>query len=230
MAATYRPYDALAYAKLFIKNMPLEKLQARILDDANKYIWMAAPWRWSVSSFPSTITLVNGQQDYTLAPPADYLKPIYAYIADGTTTKTDLDISPSLPSDVVQKGIPTRICNVRGTNTWRFYPIPVVSGTKEVIIEYKIKSPIITNQTSYTEGFLEMDDEWFWVYEQAVLWKAYWFADDQRGGNTQFDNSGKWAMTQARAELDVSIEMMRQRELLPIYNFQTVPEPKAGNR
>ena len=37
-------------------------------------------------------------------------------------------------------------------------------------------------------------------------------------------------MTQARAELDVSIEMMRQRELLPIYNFQTVPEAKAGNR
>jgi len=229
MAATYRPYDALAYAKLFIKNMPLEKLQARILDDANKYIWMAAPWRWTISSLSSTITLVNGQQDYTLAPPANFLKPIYAYIADGTTTKMDLDISPSLPSDVVQKGTPTRMAYM-GSNTWRFYPIPVVSGTKEVIIEYKKKSPTITNQTSYTEGYLEMDDEWFWVYEQAVLWKAYWFADDQRGGNTQFDNSGKWAMTQARAELDVSIEMMRQRELLPIYNFQTVPEAKAGNR
>lgn len=230
MAATYRPFDALDYAQIFIKNMPLQRLQARILDDANKYLWMAAPWRWTVSSFPSTITLVNGQQDYTLALPTNYLKPIYAYISDGTTTKMDLDISPSLPVDVVQKGTPTRICNVAGTTTWRFYPIPIVSGTKEVIIEYKKKSPIITNQTSYTEGFLEMDDEWFWVYEQAVLWKAYWYADDSRGGKTQFDNSGKWTMDQARAELEMNIQSMRERELLPIYNFQTVPEAKVGTR
>jgi len=229
MSATIRPVDALEYAKKFIKNMPLEQLQARILDDANKYIWMAAPWRWTVSSISTTIPLVSGTVDYTLSTPTNFLRALNAYISDGSTPNQYLDIAPSLPTTMVQRGVPTRIAYM-GSNTWRVYPKPVVPTSQEVVIEYKKKAPVITNQTSYTPGFLEMDDEWFWVYEQAVLYKAYWYADDfQKGGNTQYAD-GRYSMTAARGELETSIQMMREREPIPIYQFQTVPDLKAGTR
>lgn len=228
MAALLRPVDALDYASVFIKGQPIEVLQERVLDDASKYLWMAAPWRWTIGTVGS-ITLVDGTMDYTLAPPVDFLYPIYAYFADGSTTPQYIDIEPTLPSTCPQKGQPSRLAYV-GSNTWRFYPKPVVTGTKTVVIMYKKVAPTITVQNSYTSGTLVMDDEWFWVYQEIVLWKAFTYADDRRAGDSQMSSDGKWNYSGKRGEAEAAIQYMREREKLPIFGYQTAPDPKVGNK
>lgn len=226
MAATRRPVEALNYALDFTKNAPIQRQQARILDDVNKHIWMAAPWRWTLGNV-GTITLVDAQQDYTLSAPIDMLYPVYSYFADGSTTPQYLVIEAKLPTSAVQVGQPDRL-SYEGSNTWRFYPKPKVTGTKTCVIQYKKTSPNITVENSYTSGALVMDDEWFWVYELGVLWKAYMFADDERAGNARLGSDGKWEYSGLRAEFENGINYMRERERLPIFGFQTVPDPKVS--
>lgn len=227
MAASIRPVDALDYASIFVKGQPVETLQERILDDSSKHLWMAAPWRWTIGTV-GTVTLVNGQMDYTLAVPNDFLFPIYAYSADGTTTLQYYDVEPTLPASNTQKGVASRIAYV-GSNTWRFYPIPQIpTGTKTVVIMYKKIAPVITIKNSYDAGTLVMDDEWFWVYQEGVLWKAFTYADDTRAGSAQMTSDGKWQYTGKRGEFEAAIQYMREREKLPIFGYQTVPDPKVG--
>lgn len=225
MAATKRPVEALEYALKFVKNAPIERVSSDVLDEISKYIWMAAPWRWTVGNV-GTITLVNGTQDYTLAEPADMLFPIYAYFADGSTTPQYFSIEPKLPANVVQVGQPDRL-SYEGSNNWRFYPKPQV-GTKTVVIQYKKEAPTITVENSYTAGTLVMDDEWFWVFQLGVLWKAQVFADDAKAGQIRFSSDGKLEITGTRGEFEAAIQYMREREKLPIYSYQTVPDLKVS--
>lgn len=229
MAAILSPVSALDYASVFIKGQPIETLQERVLDDASKHLWMAAPWRWTIGTV-GAITLVDAQMDYTLTAPTDMLYPIYAYSADGATTPQYYDIEPTLPISNTQKGIATRMAYV-GSNTWRFYPIPqVTTPSKTVIIMYKKVAPTITVQNSYTAGTLVMDDEWFWVYQEAVLWKAFTYADDTRAGSAQMTSDGKWQYTGKRGEFEAAVQYMREREKLPIFGYQTSPDPKVGTK
>jgi len=229
MASTYAPVDALDYATEFIKGMPIERIQARVLDDANKHLWMAAPWRWTLGNTSANIPLVTDTQDYTLTAPADMLYPLYAYSSDGITTPNYIDIEPILPTTEIIKGIPERMAYM-GSNTWRFYPKPQVTGSKSVVIQYKKIAPVVTVQNSYTAGTLVMDDEWFWVYQELVLWKAYAYADDTRAGSAQMTSDGKWQYTGKRGEAEAAIQYMREREKLPIFGYQLAPDPKVGNK
>lgn len=226
MASTLRPIDAIEYAKRFVKDMPLEDVQWRILDDVSKYLWMAAPWRWTLG-LVGQILMLNGQQDYTLAVPADFLYPIYAYYGDGTSPNMYLEIEPKLASTVIQQGNPTRL-SYEGSNTWRLYPNPVISGTKVINIFYKKIAPVLTPKNIYDQNVLILDDEWFWVYEEGVLWKAYLYADDPRAGSAQMDSRGQWQYSGKRADFESAIQKMREREKLPIFGFQTAPDPKVG--
>lgn len=226
MPSTYAPVQALNFCKRYIKNMPFQEVQARVLDRAMKYIWMASPWRWTIGTL-NAINIVNGQQDYTLAPPNDFLYPLYAYMSDGVTTPQYFEIEPTFPTNVVISGMPNRLAYV-GSNTWRLYPIPYCSGTNQLLIFYKKEAPEITVKNSYTAGVQIFDDEWFWVYENIVLYEAYLYADDQRAGSARITNDGKWELTGALGKMEVSINFMREREKLPIFGFQTAPDPKVA--
>ena len=225
MASTIRPIDALDFASDYVKGEPIERQQVRILDDVNKYLWMAAPWRWTIGTV-GEITLINGQQDYTLTAPGDMLFPIYAYISDGATTPQYVDIEPKIPSSAIQAGQPTRM-SYEGSNNWRFYPVPVITGTKTVVIQYKKVAPVLTASNIYTGGTQVFDDEWFWVYQEGVLWKSYLYADDNRCGSLTFAD-GKVQMSGKRAEFEAAIDYMRQREKLPIFGYQLSPDPKMA--
>jgi hypothetical protein len=229
MSATKRPIEALEYALEFVKNAPIQRQQATILDEVNKHIWMSAPWRWSVGNVGS-IALVNSQQDYTISAPNDMLFPLYAFIADTVSSPQYLTIEPKLPTDVIQSGQPERI-SYEGSNTWRLYPKPEYGtevSRKTLVIQYKKQAPTITNQTSYTSGVLVMDDEWFWVYQLGVLWKAYLYADDSRAGSATINSEGKWQYSGMRAEFEAAIQHMKDCEKLPIFGYQTVPDPKVS--
>lgn len=228
MAATKRPQDAIDYCKKFIKNMPLEQVQIEIMDQVNKIMWMAAPFRWTVGTL-SAISLASNTQDYTLAPPADFLYLLRAYISDGTTTPRELDVEPTLPADVKIVGDPTRLSYV-GSNTFRTSPKTgtLISPTQQIISFYKKIAPVITESNANTAGTLVFDDEWFWVYCSGVLWQAYLYGDDQRAGGASIDvTSGKYQFTGQRGTFEANMQVMKSRDSLPLW---TPLEPQAESR
>ena len=216
MAATKQPADAFVYVKSYLKRMPLEDVGPELLDEVNKMMWMAAPWRWTQGSLPAT-TVTSATQDYTITTPADFLYLLEGYVADGANVYRPLLVEATLPSDVKVVGSVSHIAYVSG-NTYRTFPksgtLPA-SPTQQFILKYKKIAPIVTNQTQYTAGFLAMDDEWFWVYSAGVLWKAYQWGDDSRAGGVTLGANGAPQYTGQLGNFRDGLRMMAEREKLP---------------
>lgn len=227
MAATYKPTDASAYAKLLVKNMPLGDVEVRILEAISSMIWMAAPWRWTLGSMPA-VTLTANTQDYTVAIPSDFLWLVDPYVASGSNTPQPLSAEPVLPTDVKVVGQPTKIAVIGtpgGSGTYRVMPKlgSVASPAPQIISLYKKAPPSITAATKGTAGQLVMGDEWFHVYEAGVLWLAYMYADDQRAGSAQVDPAtGKVMFSGQRAVFEAGI--LRMKEVEPLQ----LTEPKSA--
>jgi hypothetical protein len=222
VASTFTPADALTYAKKMIKDMPVEDVQVRLLDDVSKIMWMAAPWRWTLGVLPD-VTLVASTQAYSVALPADFLYTSIAYSVDSAgATPRELAVVPLLNTAVGIAGQPTVVA-VTGTagttGSMNVSPVPGTQATTTKIHSlYKKSSPEITAESMFDEGTLVFDDEWFWVYEMGVLWMAYMYADDDRAGTAQIDASGRWQYTGYRAMFESGLVQMSEREKLPLVN------------
>jgi len=217
------PNEAIAYAKRFLGNMPLDDstIKLRILDDAHKKLWMAAPWSWTLGSL-EVVTLVNDQQEVNLvSEPADFLGLVRAsMISPNEATPNDLAISASLPVTTIIKGRPTQVQYVAGTpDKLRFLPVPTGYATvpsaqvPKILSTYKKKSTEITAgnvATSYqtTSG---VPDEWFWVYQEIVLFKGFQFSHDPRLGTMQVGPNGV-VFSGQYAAVEAAIAEMRRNE------------------
>ncbi len=230
MASTYSPYQALEYAKQYIKNMPLERVAVRVLDDANKIFWQAAPWRWTVETL-TAITVTSNTQDYTLAPPSDFNYLINAYISDGSTIVRHLEVAPSLPASCLVNGNPINI-SYEGSNLFRLFPNPgtlPASPIRQIIGTYKKTTPNITASNIGTGGVLIFDDAYFPVYEAAVLYYAYLYADDQRAGSVSFEN-GKVSYSGQKALYEAMVQSLREKEPMPEFNNRVANDKKDTNK
>lgn len=217
MAATKQPADALLYVKSFLKRMPLEDIGPQLLETVSTIIWMSSPWRWTVGSLAAT-SLTSNTQDYTITAPADFLNLLDGFIADGAGVYRPLHMDSSLPTDVKVVGNPARIA-YQGSNTFRVFPKPGIipsSPAQQLILRYKKNPPTIDNQTQYTAGRLVMDDAWFWVYEEGVLWKAYQWGDDNRAGSVTIDSQGRAQYTGQLAVFRDALRQMAEREKLSL--------------
>ena len=232
MASTFAPITAFDYAKRYIKNMPFEQVMVQVLDDVNKYMWMSAPWRWTVGAF-ATVPLVSNQQDYSgIAIPADFIYLQDAYINDALGgVPRALHIEPYLQPGG-KLGTPSRTALISGTpgmsnGLLRLSPQPgTVPSSWEIFARYKKQAPFLTQSNINTPGVLVFDDEWFWVYVSGVLYYAYLFGDDQRAGSAQIDpTSGKVQFSGQRGVWEANIAIMKQHEKLPGMSG-SVPEQK----
>ncbi len=223
MASTIAPVDAFALCKRYIGNMPLETVQVRILDDVNKLFWMAAPWRWTVGNLTS-IAITASTQDYTLAPPSDFLYILDSYITNGTTTN-HLKVVPSLPAATLVKGN-VDFVSYQGSNTFRVFPNPGAASTpaSSLVSFYKKQAPIITASNQNTAGTLVFDDEYFPIYESGVLWMAYLYSDDSRAGAAQIDGKGNMQYSGQRAVFEAGIANMLRREPMPFFQYNNSPD------
>lgn len=228
MAATRVPYEALELAKEFVKKMPVERI-VDILDSIHKRIWMAAPWRWTVGVC-EPVSVTADTSDFNLvSPPSDFLYIVKAYIWDGEGL-TELTPEPALPSGNTQKGNPNKIAYVPGgTPKFRVHPVfGSINPTKnyKLLVWYKKAPPDITLTTCYTAGSLVMDDAWFNVFEEGILWKCYQFGDDPRAGNVAVQQ-GQTQYSGQRAVFEDSLNFMRGVEpMLTQYIPSMGPEPK----
>lgn len=228
MAATRVPAEALELARQFVKQMPVERV-VEVLDSVHKRIWMAAPWRWTVGVC-EPVALAAETSDFNVASsPADFLYILKAYIWDGESL-TELTPEPALPSGTTQKGNPNKIAYVPGvTPKFRIHPVfgsINTAKTYRLLVWYKKTAPVLTGEDIYTAGSLVMDDEWFNVFEEGVLWKCYQFGDDPRAGNVAMQQ-GQAQYSGQRAVFEDSLQFMRSVEpMLTQYMRESPPEMK----
>ncbi len=218
MASTYSAYQSFDFVKTLIKKMPLETVQARILDDISKYIWMSAPFRWTLGVI-SPITLVSNTQDYTKTTPSDFISLVNSYLTDGSGVVTHLRTMPSLPPAVGINGNP-RFVSYEGSNLYRISPNPGIIPalpTRQLISWYKKSSPIIKASNIGTPGALIFDDEYFPVYTAGVLWLSYLYADDQRAGTCTVDGKGNISYTGQNAVFHSMLQEMINHEPIPVW-------------
>jgi hypothetical protein len=232
MASTYKPVEAFDKVKDLIKGQTLETIRVRLLDQVNKMMWLAAPWRWTLGDLP-VITLATDDQDYSIALPADFLYAYDAYYTDGDDTTKSLVIEPALPADLKIKGMPSRI-SISGdagtTGTMLTSPVPgTLTGTYQIVSLYKKISPVFSAENIYTAGTQVFPDEWFWVFEEGALYQAYKYADDQRAGSAQVDPiSGRIQYTGQRAIFEAALLQMLAREKLPVTEQTADNRPTRG--
>lgn len=229
MAATFKPVDAFTYAKFMIKNMPLDTVQLAILQSASNRIWMEAPWRWSIAN-TTPITLSTGDYRHALTFPASFLRFEKCYISDGTTYRPLTIVgSNSITPNLEQ--FPTT-CSADVTNNFVYFdtefPALASGDSYNFYAWYKKIAPLLATTMS-TNGALIMDDEWFWVYQEAVLYYAYKYADDQRAGGATgaLESSGKIQIqyTGQLGVLQAAIEQMRKSEPMLMAFPETNPNP-----
>lgn len=228
MAATKTPQEAFNYVKSYLKSMPLSAISPEMLDQVSKRMWMAAPWRWTLGSLPATTILTN-TQDYTITTPADFLYLINGFISDGANVYRNLIIEPQFPTDVKVVGNPSRI-SYEGSNVYRLFPKPgnvPNSPAQQMILRYKKKAPLIDSNAMTQAGSLIFDDEWFWVFCEGVLWKAFQWGDDNRAGAVTETPNGTQYTGQAAVFQD-ALKFMAAHEKLPLLEPHDLANPKQG--
>jgi len=229
MASTIAPLVAWTEGfRVIRKMMPTvdeTALQARILDDANKWFWMEDGWRWTTASL-NNIALSSSTQDYAYGTtlPTDYLYTHQAYLADGDQMR-GLKIASSLPSTAVVVGRPSAICKITGDN-FRVWPKPgVLSNTNALVQIYKKTAPTITSLNVNTGGTLVFDDEWFPVYLEIVIWYLMRYAYDDRAGAAQVEDGKIVYAGQLGLIKSMIAEMRRRDTLTPNLDTRMVEPP-----
>lgn len=229
MAATRRPADALDFVKELCKGMPLERIDVRLLDDANKMMWMASPWRWTLGVL-TPITVVAGQTDYNVLSAPALVYPVKAYLTNGQTIRP-LEIEPVLPATPGIKGQTNKIAYIppiapATTGVVRLNP-PMTSinagETWTINVWYKKPSPTITRSNFNTAGVLEFDDEYFWVYMDGVLYRAYYYADDPRAGAATMQSNGALSYSGQLGIFHAGLQQMREMEPM-LQQFSRPPD------
>ncbi len=209
------PKNALDYAKRFVGHLPIDDtdIKFRLLDDASKKLWMAAPWRWTIGALES-VTLVNDQQDYNLTGAYTDLYYLLSAFLTAADDKKSLIVTGVLPVSTY-KHEPSQVAYISGaTNKLRFLPVPTgyTAGSEPVITAvYKKVHTDIATGTYETEGATGVPDEWFWVYQEIVLMKAFEFSHDPRLGSVTVAPGGV-QFTGQRGVVEAAILEMRSKE------------------
>jgi hypothetical protein len=230
MASTYKPFIAFDRAHDYVKEMPLAKVKVRIMDQINKMMWLYAPWRWTIGDLPVT-TLAASTSDYNIALPSDFLYADDAFYTDKDNQTHPLLVEPALPADTGAPGLPSRIAitgTAGSTGSVRVVPTPgtsIESPAPVIISLYKKTSPVLTESNIHTAGVLLIPDEWFWVYEEGVMWLAYQWGDDSRAGAAQFAG-GRTQYSGQYGNFMAALDFMRTKEKLP----EAEPQAKAEGR
>lgn len=222
-------------AHVYLRKMPFDdatytNVRYRAMTAASNMIWMARPWRWTLGAL-TNFTLTDTTQDYTQAPPSDFLYVQLAYVTDANQHRP-LHVAPFLPpTEVISAGWPSFIAYV-GSNTFRFFPRPGTFGgtTTTAVALYKKTAPLITSSNASNAGVLVMDDEWFHVYTEALLYWAWKYGFDDREGQAQFDVAAAKAILGGQhARVMALIEDMAQREPL-FLELDFTPEREARRK
>ena len=212
MATNRTPLEALDYASRFEGNAPIDDadLKLRILQAASDMIHLAAAWRWSVDLTTSQ-NLANGDVDYTFsAPSPEALYIVRAQLRDANGGLRELKPSAVVSNDGNIKGKPDEIQLVSQTSV-KVYPVPASSTTQRLIVHHKKQNTVITEANDDSAASLLLPDEWFFVYQEAVLLWTMRFMQNPAAGTVSF-SGGQANYSGQHAYVMSLIEFMRLKE------------------
>jgi hypothetical protein len=180
-------------------------------------MWMAAPWRWTIGSLIS-LPLATNQIDYGPTIPGDFLFLHSVSLSDGITPPRDLEVEAAIPDNISVIGQPSRVA--MAGNSLRVSPRPgnQPSVPPNIVALYKKSAPVITDANMATAGVQVFDDEWFWVFQEGVLWRAYMYGDDSRAGGATVTSDGRIQYTGQRAMFEAGLQFMKENEKLFLPN------------
>lgn len=230
--STRYPIEALNTARFFVKRVPIDQVGVgeNIVRRALSRMWVAAPFTWTIGSNTS-FNLAEGQFEYQLTYPVDYSYAVNAnLILSDNLAQRPLQIVSSLEADEGFVGQPSKIY-YRGApgveDIVRVSPKPLdIVGTPRVTSLYKRQSPTYTRAQLYNV-VVPFPDDWYWVFEEAVLYEAYRYSDDNRAGDTKVQGDQAVYSGQIAAAM-AGINEMKQRE--PLVILTGLPEQKDGNK
>ncbi len=227
MAATYTPQEALDYAKRFIGGSPLDDadIKVSIVNQASNRMHMAANWHWTLGALVDA-TVVNDQDDYTISTfPSDFLQLAKSelWFADGSVEP--LRVVGLLETNDNIAGGPRRVAYFNdGADKVRLYPTPTgyASGSEPVIVQsFKKTNTVLTTGNLGTSTNLLFPDEWFWVFEEFVLYKAYDFTRDPRAGGVTYVESADRIQVQYTGKLGEAMAGLK--------NMLEIEKPLVGD-
>ena len=226
--AVRTPAEAVAWAKIMVKNMPFDTatFKSVMCDKVMGHIWQMAPWVWSVAPL-EVVDLAANVSEYTLVtPPNDLLYLLTANVADSAgNLGEDLKVVSKLPSTITQVGPPSQVA-YEGTSKIRVFPKPPTGYSKKLVSLYKkTRTPITDANIANNASLSGTPDEWFHVFMEGVLWQAYLYGDDPRAGSAvtaggQIQYSGQLGVFMSAIE-----EMKRAEKAL--YQFPGVVIPRG---
>lgn len=229
--STFTPAQALQFVKKMLKDMPLETVDASVLDQIHKAIWMAAPWRWTIATLPA-ITISDAVDYVVPSPPTDFMYILKAYMTNGSVMRPLMPSSALPASGGELQGQPTQIAVSNNSPlTLRIYPpmSSVKAGeTWELVVYFKRNAPQVTKANQNTAGILELPDEYFWVYNEGVLYKAYYYGDDARGGTATVTSQGQIQYTEQLGIFQSALTQMRTAEPLILEFDKPVPDQRKS--
>ena len=202
MAPSYDPADAYNAITPQLGNVSLDSTaKGTVADNACKWLWNFAPWRWERKSL-SAFSLTDDTQTYTAAVPSDFMQLLQAEVvvtSDTPDTVRELDIKNWVDTDPTEKMAPVslgRICYLQELNSGvGGFKIPnpsIPSGTTATIRGVYRATPA-TKYTSanLTTDFTELPDQYFHVYQEVLLWMVYRYIGDSRAGHAQSTSGGR---------------------------------------
>lgn len=218
------PQTALDFSKEMIKQQPFDRVWSLAAQSALNYIWDAAPWRWTIGTL-SPILLTAGLQNFdVVTQPTDLVRLERCFITDDVSTRPVQPVA-TIPNGTVITGPPNFVAYIPGvTAKIRFESLYPDIGTKTPQFQawYKLDVPLLAAQLGVA-GVLGMDDCYYNVFQEWVLYYAYRYADDQRAGAAQVQTSAQGRQIAYTGQLGVAqaaIEELRQQELV-IWTFPT---------
>ena len=136
-----------------------------------------------------------------------------------------VNILPATPAQIQMPNFCAYVQN--GSSPYLQFETKMPTGVNDfkAYAWYKREAPVITASTYDDAGFLEMDDEWFWVFQAGVLWKAYIWGDDSRAGSVAMSDKGFQYSGQMGVFYD-GIRQMAEKEKLPVLDPYTLANPK----
>jgi hypothetical protein len=230
LPTTYTYQNAIDLVRKFIKDVPLSTSSVDIMlcDRVNSVTFGAYPWRWTLASL-TAITLVDGQQDYSLA------------AADATTAaggvwqlvRTRVRRTDTTPDEwrelEIRSFLPPELTRTGGLETLKLVSYDEASSkvrldlaasvptgvTLQLEGEFKknpTKIAALSQKPHEVGGTSAFPDQYFDVIVEGLLWKAYQYCDDSRAGSIVYVKGTSQYTGQLGVFHDALMWMARQED------------------
>lgn len=219
MAPTYTPQSAIDMATALNHKAPTATMQIYAVDLIYSRIWTKFPWSWTKQAL-TQITLIDGQQDYSLA--GSDLTSFYRFV-NLELQQTSVSPVPSrflnqknhLSVELVQKG---------GLDSIRFYSweatisklrldysAAVPSGTT-LVLNGEIQKPPTKLTVANLTTALVLPDHYFQVFLEGVRWKFYELTDNPKAGAIQVVGNRQVYTGQLGVFMDAFLDMAKAED------------------